>query len=49
MLKGFQSKIDKKKKKKKKRMANSVDSDEMAHYESSHLDLHCLQRFGLQA
>ena len=25
-------------------MANSVDPDEMAHYEPSHLDLHCLQR-----
>ena len=24
-------------------MANSVDPDEMAHYEPSHLDLHCLQ------
>ena len=23
--------------------ANSVDPDEMAHYEPSHLDLHCLQ------
>ena len=27
------------------RMANSVDPDEMAHYEPSHLDLHCLQRY----
>ena len=26
-------------------MANSVDPDEKAHYEQSHLDLHCLQRF----
>ena len=26
-------------------MANSVDPDEMAHYEPSHQDLHCLQRF----
>ena len=26
-------------------MADSVDSDEMAHYELSHLDLHCLQRY----
>ena len=26
-------------------MANSVDPDEMAHYEPSHLDLHCLQRY----
>ena len=23
--------------------ANSVDSDEVAHYEPPHLDLHCLQ------
>ena len=35
---GFQSKS-------KNRMANSVDSDEMAHYEPSHLDLHCLHRY----
>ena len=27
------------------RMANNVDPDEMAHYEPSHLDLHCLQRY----
>ena len=27
------------------RMANIVDPDEMAHYEPSHLDLHCLQRY----
>ena len=26
-------------------MANSVDPDEMACYEPSHLDLHCLQRY----
>ena len=26
-------------------MANSVDPDEMAHYEPSCLDLHCLQRY----
>ena len=26
-------------------MANCVDPDEMAHYEPSHLDLHCLQRY----
>ena len=26
------------------RMENSVDPDEMAHYEPSNLDLHCLQR-----
>ena len=25
-------------------MANSVDPDEMAHNEPSHLDLHCLHR-----
>ena len=24
------------------KMANSVDPDKMAHYEPSHLDLHCL-------
>ena len=33
------------KNKTKNRMTNSVDPDEMAHYEPSHLDLHCLQRF----
>ena len=27
------------------RMANSVDPDEMASNEPSHLDLHCLQRY----
>ena len=27
-------------------MANSVDLDEIPHYEPSHLDLHCLQRLG---
>ena len=26
-------------------MTNSLDPDEMAHYEPSHLDLHCLQRY----
>ena len=26
------------------RLANSVDPDETAHYEPSHLDLHCLHR-----
>ena len=26
-------------------MANSVDPDETTHYDSSHLDLHCLQRY----
>ena len=25
-------------------MSNSVDPDEMAHYEPSHLDLRCLQK-----
>ena len=25
-------------------MASSVDPDETAHYEPSHLDLHCLQK-----
>ena len=29
----------------KSRFANSVDADEMAHYEASHLHLHCLQRY----
>ena len=28
---------------KKQRVTNSVESDEMAHDEPSHLDLHCLQ------
>ena len=27
------------------RIANSVDPDETARYEPSHLDLHCLQRY----
>ena len=35
---GFQSKI-------KNRMADSVDPDEMAHYEPSYQDLHSLQRY----
>ena len=26
-------------------MANSVDPDEMAHYEPSHLDLYCVQKY----
>ena len=26
-------------------ITNDVDPDEMAHYEPSHLDLHCLQRY----
>ena len=26
-------------------MANSIDPDETAHYEPSHLDLHCLQKY----
>ena len=38
-------KNNKQTKKKKNRMENSVDPDEMAHYEPSHLDLHCLQRY----
>ena len=25
-------------------MSNSIDPDEMAHYEPSHLDLRCLQK-----
>ena len=31
-------------------MTNSVDPDETAHYEPSHLDLHCLHKclFGLK-
>ena len=29
----------------KNRVANSVDPDEMAHHEPSHLDLHCLQKY----
>ena len=28
-------------------MANSVDPDEMAHYEQSHLDPHCFHRYVL--
>ena len=32
-------------KNKKKRMANSIDQDELAHYEPSHLDLHRLLRY----
>ena len=38
VAKVFQSKI-------KNRMANSVAPDEMAHYEHSHLALHCLHRY----
>ena len=38
MQEGFQSKI-------KNGMANSVDTDEMAHYEPFHQDLHCLHRY----
>ena len=33
------------KKTKQNRMANSVDPDETAHYEPSHLDLHCLYKY----
>ena len=29
----------------KNRMANSVESDERAYYEPSHLGLHCLQKY----
>ena len=35
---GVQSKI-------KNKMANSADPDETAHYEPSHLELHCLDRY----
>ena len=35
---GFQSKIN-------YRMAKTVDPGKMSHYEPSHLDLHCLQRY----
>ena len=38
-------KTKQKKKTKKNRMANNVDSVEMACYEPSHLDLHCLGRY----
>ena len=38
MQKGVLSKIN-------NRMVNSVDPDGMAHYEPSHLDLHCFQRY----
>ena len=38
MQKGFWSKI-------KNRMANSVDPEETAHCEPSHLDLYCLHRY----
>ena len=31
------------KKKNKNRITNSIDQDEMAHYEPSHLNHHCLQ------
>ena len=36
--KGVESKLN-------KCMANSLDPDETGHYEPSHLDLHCLQKF----
>ena len=29
----------------KKTMANTVDPDDIAYYEPSHLDLHCLHRY----
>ena len=35
----------KKKKKKKRKIPNSVDPDETARHEPSHLDLHCLQMY----
>ena len=31
------------------KMASSVDPDEMAHYEPSHQDLHCLHRYLYQS
>ena len=31
------------------KMASIVDPDEMAHYEPSHLDLHCLHRYLYQS
>ena len=31
------------------RLANSEDPDEMAHYELSHLDLHCLHTYLYQS
>ena len=31
--------------KSKDKMPNSVDPDETAHYELSHLDIHCLRRY----
>ena len=40
-----QKKKKKKKRKNENRTANSVDSDEMAHYDPSPLDLHCFQRY----
>ena len=42
-----QKKKKKKKKKNETRMSNSVEPDEMAHDEPSHLDLDCLQRYML--
>ena len=43
MLKWVSAK--KKKKEEKERKANSVDPDETARYEPSHLDQHCLLRY----
>ena len=37
LLKGFQPNIN-------NRIANSVNPNETAHYEPTHLDLHCLQK-----
>ena len=34
---------------KQNRMANSVDSDETARYEPSHLEVHCLHRYLYQS
>ena len=31
------------------KMASSADPDEMAHYEPSHLDVHCLHRYLYQS
>ena len=39
--------LNQKLKKKKNGMTNSVDLDEMAHYELSHIDLHCLHRLSI--
>ena len=41
--------FDKKERKIVNRMANGVDPDEMARYEPSHQDLHCLLRYILSS